>query len=64
MIERSRTSFCIDVTNGGDGFVGRLAGDETGSELFEKAEPGGKLLEPFLTREVDQRASRKHSVRW
>jgi hypothetical protein len=60
MIEGSRATARIDVTDRGDGFIGGFARDEPGGEFLEKTEPGGKIFETFLPRKVYQRASREH----
>ena len=58
MIERGRAPAGIDIVNGRHSFFDRFTGDKPGGQFFEKTEPGGKVFEAFLTREVDQRASR------
>jgi hypothetical protein len=50
----------VQIANSRNGFVDCFAGNKAGGEFLEKAELRGKLFQPFLSGQVNQRASRYH----
>ncbi len=60
MIERGGATVRIQIANCGLGLNDVFPRDETGSEFSEKAKLRGKFLQPLLSRQVNQRASRQH----
>src|SRR5262245_27993076 len=63
MIERSGTILGVDLANIRNDLVDGLTGDEASSQLLKKLESSGKILQAFLARQPNQRASRNHLIR-
>src|SRR5688572_4893107 len=63
MIERCGTVLGINLANVRNDLVDCLAGDEASGQFFKEAESSGKILQAFLARQPNQRASRYHLIR-